>query len=123
MLTEPLNGGVTTHVIEVYEPLGSLNQNPLHVAEVGIIKTQDRAEYFLANLDQPFNFDGEEVTQVILQPRYYGDKTIRAQKDMCTITIFRVRPECKMDESTVLDLTRVTKWGCGKINPVRNGKH
>jgi len=107
----------TTHVIEVYEPTDYIGQNPIHGEAVGVIKTQDRSEFFLINLEEPFDVNGEEVKQVILQPRYFGDKIARVTHDICTVSIMRVKEDCPLSLDEYFQLSAVAKWGCGKVNP------
>lgn len=109
-----------THVIELYEPGNFTGHNPMHIKGVGVIRGRDRVEYFLANLVEPFDCDGDHVEQIVLQPRYYGDKIQRAEKDLCTISILRVRPDVSLNVDSTLDFSSIIKWGCGKITPIRN---
>ncbi len=106
-----------THVIEVYEPTGFTGQNPIHANSIGVVKTRDRNEYFLLDIEEPFEHEGSLVSQVILQPRYFGDKIQRAVRDMCTVTIMYVKDNCDVSIEEYMKLTDVGRWGCGKINP------
>lgn len=108
-----------THVIELYEPGNFAGQNPLHIKGVGVIRSRDRSEYFLANLMEPFDYEGDQVAQIVVLPRYYGDKIQRAAKDLCTISILRVKAGINLDVDSTVDFSSIIKWGCGKITPVR----
>ncbi|MCF6217620.1 MAG: hypothetical protein L3J62_04185 [Gammaproteobacteria bacterium] len=109
-----------THEIEVYEPANFSGQNPIHANSIGVVKTRDRNEFFLLDLEKPFEYKGNTVSQLILRPRYYGDKIQRVTRDMCTVNIMYVKPDSKISTDEYMQLTDVGKWGCGKINPSRN---
>ena len=108
-----------THTIEVYEPNDFPGQNPIHANSVGVVKTRDRSEFFLLDLEQPFDHKGTLVSQLILQPRYYGDKIQRAVRDMCTVSIMCVKPDSHLSTESFMQLSDVSSWGCGKVNPSR----
>ncbi len=109
-----------THTIELYEPVGFEGRNPIHVNSVGVVKTRDRNEFFLVSLEEPFKLQGELITQLILQPRYFGDKIQRAVRDMCTVSVMCVKPGIQMSIDQFMQLSDVMRWGCGKVNPARS---
>jgi len=109
-----------THIIEVYEPTGFSGQNPIHANNVGVVKTRDRSEFFLLDLEVPFEYKDGIVSQLILQPRYFGDKIQRAVQDMCTVSIMCVKPDVDIDIEDYIQLTDFMRWGCGKVNPSRH---
>lgn len=108
-----------THVIEIYEPDGYRGPNPLRVIGVGVIAGPDKSEYYLLQLESPFDHQGEPVSQLLVQPRYFGDKIDRAVNEICTVGIIRVRAGVVLDSDSSLDLASSFYWGCGKICPIK----
>lgn len=109
-----------THIIEVYEPTSFSGQNPIHANSVGVVKTRDRSEFLLLDLEVPFESEGSIISQLILQPRYFGDKIQRAVQDMCTVSIMCVKPDIDINVDDYVQLTDFMRWGCGKVNPSRH---
>jgi hypothetical protein len=105
------------HVLEVYEPYDYTGPNPLTARGVAVLHGPSREDYYLLQLDHPFDFENEKVTQVLVVPRYNGDKIDRAVSSTCTVNIARVPADVTLDEKTHLTFEDFLRWGVGKISP------
>lgn len=105
------------HFIEIYEPYEYEGPNPLHVEGVAVLQGPTRSNYYLLELEAPFEFDHEKVEQLLVAPRYNGDKIDRAVSSTCTVNIARVPEGVQLDQSAALTFDRMLRWGVGKISP------
>jgi hypothetical protein len=105
------------HTLEVYEPYDYTGDNPLGVSGLAIIAGPLRDNYYLVELDHPFIIDDDNVTQLLVQPRYSDDEIDRAVSSTCTVNIARVitgHDPLHLDKLAFDDFAR---WGVGKIHP------
>ena len=107
------------HVIEIYEPAEYEGPNPMRVSGVGVVYGPDKSEYYLLEVVSPFDHTGDSVNQVLVQPRYFGDKIDRAINDICTVGIIRVKPDVILSSDSDFELSSSFYWGCGKICPIK----
>ena len=105
------------HTLEVYEPYDYRGDNPLIVAGIAILAGPMRDNYYLVQLDHPFIIDDDSVTQLLVQPRYNGDKIDRAVSSTCTVNIARVIGDHDLVNMDKVGFDDFTRWGVGKISP------
>jgi hypothetical protein len=105
------------HVLEVYEPYEYKGPNPLTVEGIAVLHGPSREDYYLLTLDKPFDFEQEKIKQVLVVPRYNGDKIDRAVSSTCTVNIARVPPGISLNDKTDLTFEDFLRWGVGKISP------
>lgn len=108
-----------THMIEVYDPSDYVGPNPIKVSGLGVVRGPDKSEYYLLSVRSPFDYKGSMVTQLVVQPRYYGDKIARVVNDACTVGIMRVTAEEELSPEVDLAASSCFFWGAGKITPTR----
>lgn len=75
-------------------------------------------EYFLLDVDDPFEMDGQLVSQIICAPRYSGDTLDMPIKSTCTIGIARVKPEFKLMPGGKLNTDEVNYCAIGSIKAI-----
>ena len=105
------------HVLEIYEPYEYAGENPLNVEGVAILPGPTREKYYLLRVVTPFSVDQEMVEQVLILPRYNGDKIDRAVDSSCTVNIARVPAGIHLDDRTKISFEDFERWGVGKISP------
>ena len=104
------------HVLEVYEPYDYQGHNPIHAAGVSVLPGPMRDEYYLVQVEHPFQIDATEVELLLIQPRYNGDKIDRAVTSTCTVNISRVIHALNPDPGERLSFEDFERWGVGKIS-------
>jgi hypothetical protein len=105
------------HALEIYEPYDYHGDNPLSVSGVAILVGPMRDNYYLVQLQHPFVIDQEDVTQLLVQPRYNDDKIDRAVGSTCTVNIARVVSKADLSQVKRLAFDDFQRWGVGKISP------
>lgn len=105
------------HVLEVYEPYDYQGDNPIHAAGVSVLPGPMRDEYYLVQIEHPFQIGAAEVELLLIQPRYNGDKIDRAVSSTCTVNISRVTHALNTDPGERLSFEDFERWGVGKISP------
>lgn len=108
-----------THIIEIYDPNDYSGPNPIKVNGLGVIRGLDKTEYYLLSVKNPFDYRGSIVNQLIVQPRYFGDKIMRVVNDACTVGIMRVNPDLMLSPENAMSMDCYSFWGAGKIVPSR----
>lgn len=106
-----------THVIEIYDPNDYAGPNPIKVSGLGVIRGPDKTEYYLLQLRNPVEYNGDMVEQLIVQPRYFGDKILRVINDACTVGIMRVKANKVLQPEVMFEHGSCAFWGAGKISP------
>lgn len=104
------------HFLEVYEPYDYKGHNPIHAAGVSVLPGPMRDEYYLVQVEHPFQIDATEVELLLIQPRYNGDKIDRAVTSTCTVNISRVIHALNPDPGERLSFEDFERWGVGKIS-------
>ena len=70
--------------------------NPFAANAVGVLPGPDRPNWqgklLLLNVLEPFQIDGELVSQILCAPRYEGDPMFLARYLSCAVGIARVKP-------------------------------
>jgi len=105
------------HVLEVYEPYDYHGDNPLTVSGIAVVAGPMRDNYYLLRLDHPFVVEQNDVTQLLVQPRYNGDKIDLAVSGTCTVTIARVHGNADLTQNEKISFDDFERWGVGKISP------
>ena len=105
------------HVLEVYEPYEYSGPNPLNAEGIAVLPGPSRENYYLLQLKQPFEFEREMIEQVLVVPRYNGDKIDRAGSSACTVNIARVPAGASLESKSRLSFEDFLRWGVGKISP------
>ena len=59
----------------------------------------------------------QSIEQVLVVPRYNGDKIDRAVSSACTVNIARVPTGASLDGKTRVTFEDFLRWGVGKISP------
>lgn len=104
------------HVLEVYEPYEYQGQNPLCVEGVAVVAGPMRDSYYLLRLDKPFEFEHDVVEQLLVSPRYNGDKIDRTVSSTCTVNIAVVPPNTDLSDRDHVRFEDLQRWGVGKIS-------
>jgi hypothetical protein len=105
------------HALEIYEPYDYHGDNPLSVSGIAIVAGPMRDNYYLVRLEHPFVIDQQDVTQLLVQPRYNGDNIDRAVASTCTVNIARVIGDSDLSTVKKLSFDNFQRWGVGKITP------
>ncbi len=108
---------INHHLIEIYEPYEYTGPNPINVDGVAVLQDPVRQTYYLLDVSSPFELDQQKVEQLLVAPRYNGDKIDRAISSACTVSIARVPPGTHLDPETLLTFDDCLRWGVGKIVP------
>ena len=104
------------HVLEIYEPYEYKGQNPLCVEGIAVIAGPMRDDYYLLRLDQPFEYEHDKVEQLLVSPRYNGDKIDRTTTSTCTVNIAVVPPSTDLANREHITFEDFHRWGVGKIS-------
>jgi hypothetical protein len=104
------------HLLEVYEPYEYEGPNPISVSGSGILRGPNGAFYYIVSVASPFHVDRSRVEQLLVLPRYNGDKIQRAKQSTCTVNIATVRPGVKLEHMGPLSYADICHWGVGKIS-------
>jgi hypothetical protein len=104
------------HVLEVYEPYDYRGDNPIHAAGVSVLPGPMRDEYYLVQVEHPFQVNSTEVELLLIQPHYNGDKIDRAVSSTCTVNISRVIHALNQNPGERLSYEDFERWGVGKIS-------
>lgn len=105
------------HSLEIYEPYDYHGANPLMVSGVMVLAGPMRDKYYLVELDQPLIIEQLQLSQLLVQPRYNGDKIDRAVSSTCTVNICRVISSTDLSQLDKLTFDDFERWGVGKICP------
>ncbi len=105
------------HLLEVYEPYEYEGPNPVHVRGGGVLRGPNGASYYLLHIDGIMELDETAVMQLLILPRYNGDKIERAKESCCTVNIARVLPGIMLGPDAAFAYTDIMHWGVGKIVP------
>lgn len=105
------------HLLEIYEPYEYEGLNPLVIGGVALLAGPTRNQYYLLQLDDPFDFEQQRIRQLLVSPRYNGDRIDRAVSSTCTVNIARVAPGVDLTQRSSLDYDEIERWGVGKISP------
>ncbi len=103
------------HVLEVYEPYDYQGDNPLMVSGITVLAGPMRDNYYLLQLDTPFIVEQKKFIQLLVQPRYNGDKIDRAVSSTCTVNISRVINGTDLSLLDKIGFDDFERWGVGKI--------
>lgn len=86
---------------------------------VGVIPGPDKPnydkEFFLLNVEAPFEMDGELVKQLICSPRYEGDSMQMVTSSKCTVGVARVKPQYELSEASSVNIDEVVYCAIGTI--------
>lgn len=107
--------GEHKHLLEVYEPYEYTGPNPLHVLGGGLLRGPNGAFYYLLNVEGDVQLNGDPVLQMLVLPRYNGDKIERAEQSTCTVNIECVRSGITLLAGAPFGYADVRHWGVGKI--------
>lgn len=104
------------HFIEIYEPYEYSGPNPLTVDGVAVLKDPIRHEHYLLDVASPFTFGQQKIEQLLVAPRYSGDKIDRAMLSTCTVSIACVPAGVHLSPEDLLSFEILLRWGVGKIS-------
>lgn len=105
------------HLIEIYEPYEYAGPNPITVDGIAVLQDPMHHEYYLLDVSAPFEHEHQAVEQLLVAPRYNGDKIDRAISSTCTVSIARVPAGMHLDPDAPLSFDHLLRWGVGKISP------
>jgi hypothetical protein len=105
------------HSLEIYEPYDYTGLNPLTAEGIAVLPGPSRENYYLLQLEDPFEFDQQLIQQVLVLPRYTEDKIDRAVSSACTVNIARVPEGAPLEGRSRLTFEDFLRWGVGKISP------
>ncbi|HFD79892.1 MAG TPA: hypothetical protein ENK05_05825 [Gammaproteobacteria bacterium] len=103
------------HVLEVYEPYEYTGPNPFLADGIAVLHGPARESFYLLHLDEPLEFEQQAIEQLLVLPRYSGDKIDRAVSSTCTVNIARVPPGHSLQDGRRLSYDDFLRWGVGKI--------
>ncbi|MFN2308912.1 MAG: hypothetical protein ABR553_04105 [Gammaproteobacteria bacterium] len=106
------------HLLEVYEPYEYTGPNPVHVLGNGVLRGPNGAAYYLLKIEGVMELDQRSVMQLLVLPRYNGDKIECAEQSCCTVNIARVRPGVTLTPGESFAYSDIAHWGVGKIVPL-----
>ena len=104
------------HFIEIYEPYEYTGPNPIPVDGVAVLRDPVRHDHYLLDVATPFEFGNQQIEQLLVAPRYSGDKIDRAISSTCTVTIVCVAKGNHLDSKDLLSFEDLLRWGVGKIS-------
>ena len=78
-----------------------------------------QAQSIVASLELPFQWRGELVTYVTINPRYRGDTFYSIERSGGAVGVGRVRPREKPMEWKVIAPSGVEYWGVGILTVVK----
>lgn len=110
--------GEHKHLLEIYEPYEYEGPNPMRVLGAGVLRGPNGASYYLLGVNGGLQLNDDLVEQLLVLPRYNGDKIERAEQSCCTVNIVRVRPGVRLSPGTPFAYSDVAHWGVGKITPM-----
>jgi hypothetical protein len=105
------------HILEIYEPYDYQGLNPLVIGGVALLDGPLRNHYYLLELDNPLRIQQQQIRQLLVSPRYNGDRIERAVSSTCTVNISRVAPGTDLTKDSSLSYEEIERWGVGKISP------
>jgi hypothetical protein len=103
------------HFIEIYEPYEYTGPNPLDVDGVAVLHDPMRHDYYLLDVTSPFEYNHQKIEQLLVAPRYNGDKIERAMSSACTVSIACVPVGTHLNPDDPLSFEDLLRWGVGKI--------
>jgi len=106
------------HLLEVYEPYGYAGPNPIRARGSCVLRGPNGAVYYLLSIDGTLELEDSAVGQLLVLPRYNGDKIERAERSCCTVNIARVRSGVTLCADMPFTYCDVAHWGVGKIMPM-----
>jgi len=110
------------HLLEVYEPYGYEGPNPMRVHGTCVLRGPNGAACYLLSIEGTLELEEITMAQLLVMPRYNGDKIERAEQSSCTVCIARVLPGITLCENIPFTYNDVAHWGVGKITPM-NGRN
>ena len=97
-------------------PAGS---NVFSAFGVGVIPGPDKPnygkEFFLLNVEEHFEMEGELVKQLICAPRYEGDTMQMVTSSKCIVGIARVKPQFQLGISSSVNSEEFVYCAIGSI--------
>lgn len=105
----------TKHILEIYEPYDYQGPNPMVASGISTAVDPTGVEYFLLELAKPIAIADAELEQLLVKPRYNGDRIDRATSSSCTVCICRVMPGAHVNGDGHFDFEQVHHWGVGRI--------
>lgn len=113
---------MSKYKIQISEPWDFQLQdgtNEFVITGAGIIRGPDRrawqTEYFLVDVDEPFEVDGELVRQLACAPRYAGDTMDMVINGKCTVGISRLRPGSRCNSGGAVNTADIAYFAIGSI--------
>ncbi len=103
------------HFIEVYEPYEYTGPNPLSVDGVAVLQDPIHHDHYLLDVASPFKYGKQVIAQLLVAPRYSGDKIDRAMSSTCTVSIACVPEGIHLNSEDLLSFENLLRWGVGKI--------
>jgi len=106
-----------THFIEIYEPYDYSGQNPLPVEALGMVQGPGKTEYYLLRTELHLNNFTQPVCQLIVNPRYQGDKVTKLIESQTTVGISCLKSGILIKAGDSVSYADISYWGVGKISP------
>ena len=72
-------------------------------------------EYFLLNVDKPFEMNGEIVKQILCAPRHQNSNMEDLITENCTVGVERVKPEYTLSANSKYNINEVVYFAIGTI--------
>ena len=111
-----------SHQIRISEPWNFKNQNGTNIFGanfIGIIKMPPMGNWqekcMLLNVNEPFEFKGELVSQILCCPRYEGGSIFKAQHLICTVSIARILPSIIYDKNSKVNPEQINYFAIGEV--------
>jgi hypothetical protein len=111
-----------THQIQISEPWDFEHQNGTNVFGVRLVdviemppKENWQPRYLLLDVSEPFEFEGETVTQLLCCPRYEGDSIWQARHIPCVVGISRIFPGIRYNHDSEVKPDELAYFAIGEI--------
>ena len=108
-----------SHLIEIYEPYDYHGEDPLQAKSVGVILGPGISEYYLMNTNLIILENDPPIFQIVINPRYQGDKIERCVDGQCTVGISYLKDNSKtLTSGDSVSYADIVYWGVGKVRPI-----
>lgn len=113
---------MSKHKILISEPFdfeGPDGPNKILVEGLGKVlgpqKDYWREEYFLVEVENPFEVENEQVNYLLVVPRYDGDTISKMTNSECMIGILRIFPDIEIKVGERFSPDDINYWAIGSI--------
>lgn len=113
------------HEIQFSEPWDFQHPNGTNkfsAVGLGVVTGPDKdywqGDYYLLEVEEPFQMAGDLVSQLICSPRYAGDTLQMVMSSSCTVGIARVKPAFKLSPGVTINTNEVSYCAIGSVKTI-----